>query len=134
EDLELQKMEFEASKRDLRRREEILDAQSKVEKTKYLAEAEKVEGEVKADLLEKQQRARAAGEAKLIETQGDQVAKIAEVRNRENKKAIEKEIAKLKQKLDEFDTLLAEGKISSKVYETRVTRIENELREYEKRL
>ncbi|MHA2035786.1 MAG: SPFH domain-containing protein [Promethearchaeota archaeon] len=134
EDLELQKMEFEATKKDLKRKEELLDAQSKAEKSKYLAETERIEGEVKTDLLEKQQRARVAGEAKLIETHGDKAVKIAEIQSRDKNEAIQHEITNLKKKLDEFDTLLAEGKISNDAYETRVNRIEKELQEYEKRL
>lgn len=46
----------------------------------------------------------------------------------------QREISKLKRKLDELDALLAEGKLSKDIYETRVNRIEKELKECEKRL
>lgn len=139
EKLELQKMEFEATKKEYKRRDELEEAKSKVEKTKILVEAEQIEGEVKANLLEKQQFARAAGETRLIEAQGDTTIKIAETQSRvsmdkNSNEAMQQEISKLKRKLDEFDTLLAEGKLSKDTYETRVNRIEKELKEYEERL
>jgi len=43
-------------------------------------------------------------------------------------------ISELKKKLDEFDVLLSEGKISKEIYETRVNRIEKELKELENRI
>lgn len=121
EDLEAQKMEMESTKKEYRRKEDILDSKWEVEKTKLKAEAA------------------VAGEAKLMEIHGDKAIKIAEITSGTNSKMGEKNqiqhrIAELKAKLDKFDDLLAEDKISKDVYKTRMERIEKELRELESKL
>ena len=77
-----------------------------------------------------------------METHGDKAVKIAEVTSQaklqelkeEERKRIEGKIADLKAKLDKFDDLLAEDKISKDIYKTRMERTEKELKELEKKL
>lgn len=139
-ELETQKMDIEAAKKARERQEQILDATSDLEKTKLITEAKKVEGDVVMDLLESEEKARVAGDVRIIETTGDKEIKIAEIQveSEKNKKikrnVIKQEIADLKEKLNNFDDLLAEGKISEDVYKTRISRIEKELKNLEKNL
>jgi regulator of protease activity HflC (stomatin/prohibitin superfamily) len=132
-DLEAQKMELEAAKREFYRKEEILDSHMKLEKSKIQTEAEKIEGEVKSDLLEKHSRAAVAGDVRIMETNRDKTLKIAEsTSTTDRKNQIIAKIAELKEKLDKFDNLLAEDKISKDTYKTRIERIEKELKELER--
>jgi len=138
-ELEAQKMELESAKKAYKRKEDKLDSKLELEKTKLKAEAEQIEGDVKSNLLGKQKEAGVAGEVKLMETHGDKAVKIAEItseaRLRENERNHTKQkIAELKVKLDKFDDLLAEDKISKDIYKTRVERIEKELKELETKL
>jgi regulator of protease activity HflC (stomatin/prohibitin superfamily) len=132
-DLEAQKMELEAAKREFYRKEEILDSHMKLEKSKIQTEAEKIEGEVKSDLLEKHSRAAVAGDVRIMETNRDKTLKIAEsTSTTDRKNQIIAKIAELKEKLDKFYNLLAEDKISKDTYKTRIERIEKELKELER--
>ncbi|MFX1447212.1 MAG: SPFH domain-containing protein [Promethearchaeota archaeon] len=138
-ELEAQKMELESAKKAYKRKEDILDSKMILEKTKLRAEAEQIEGDVKSDLLGKQKEAAVAGEVKLMDTHGEKAIKIAEITSeaklRENeRKEIKQKISELKDKLDKFDDLLAEDKISKDIYKTRVERTEKELKELEKKL
>jgi len=139
-DLEAQKMDMSAVRKARERQEEILDATSDLEKTKLITEAKKVEGAVVMDLLEREEKARVAGDVKIIETSGDKEIKIAEIQVESEKndkikrKVIKQEIADLKEKLNSFDGLLAEGKISEDIYKMRISRIEKELKNLEKNL
>jgi len=60
--------------------------------------------------------------------------KLYEVEREKETITDEMKISELKKKLDEFDVLLSEGKISKEIYETRVNRIEKELKELENRI
>jgi len=138
-ELEAKKMELESTKKAYKRKEDILDSRLELEKTKLRAEAEQFEGDVKSDLLGKQSEAAVAGEVKLMETHGDKAVKIAELTSEarlqeDERNQIKQEIAELKVKLDKFDDLLAEDKISKEIYKTRVERIEKELKELETKL
>ncbi|MFX0049549.1 MAG: SPFH domain-containing protein [Candidatus Hermodarchaeota archaeon] len=138
-ELEAQKMQLESAKKAYKRKEDILDSKMILEKTKLRAEAEQIEGDVKSDLLGKQKEAAVAGEVKLMDTHGEKAIKIAEITSeaklRENeRKEIKQKISELKDKLDKFDDLLAEDKISKDIYKTRVERTEKELKELEKKL
>ena len=138
-ELEAQKMDLESAKKAYKRKEDILDSKLELEKTKLKAEAEQIEGAVKSDLLGKQREAAVAGEVKLMETHGDKAVKIAEITSEaklreDERNRIKQKIAELKAKLDKFDDLLAEDKISKDVYKIRVERIENELKELESKL
>lgn len=138
-ELEAQKMELESTKKAYKRKEDILDSKLELEKTKLKAEAEQIEGDVKSDLLGKQREAIVAGEVKLMETHGDKAVKIAEITSEakfreEERNRIKQKITELKVKLDKFDDLLAEDKISKDVYKTRLERIEKELKELESKL
>lgn len=108
-ELEAQKLELDSIKKAHERKEDILDSQLELEKTKIKAEAEYIEGNVK-----------------YIESRGDSATTEGN--------QIKLEIANLKRKLDKFDDLLAEDKISNDVYKTRVERIEKELEELESKL
>ncbi|MFX1357657.1 MAG: SPFH domain-containing protein [Promethearchaeota archaeon] len=130
-ELETQKMELESTKKEFERKQKVLDAQMELEKTKFKAEAEKIEGEVKTDLLGKQQEAIVSGKVKVIEAVGDKAAEIAKLDERER---IKQKITDLKEKLDKFDDLLAEDKITKEAYNVRIERIEKELSELEKLL
>ena len=125
-ELEAQKLELESVKKAYKRKEDILDSKLELEKTKIKAEADQIEGDVKSNLLGQQSEAAVAGKIKLMESRGE-TAVIEENR-------IKQEIAELKGKLDNFDGLLAEDKISKDVYKTRVQRIEKELKELESKL
>ncbi len=139
-DLEAQKMDMDAVRKARERQEEILDATSDLEKTKLITEAKKMEGTVVIDLLEREEKARVAGDVKIMETTGDKEIKIAEIQVESEKnekikrKVIKQEIADLKEKLKSFDDLLAEGKISEDAYKMRISRIEKELKNLEKNL
>ena len=135
-ELEVQKRDLESTKKEFERKEEILDSKMELEKTKLKSEAEQITGDVKSDLLKKQREAAIAGEVKLMETHGEKAVKIAEItleaklKNDETIR-IKKKIAELKNKLDKFDELLAEDKISKETYKIRVERVEKELKELE---
>ncbi len=139
-ELEAQKVDMDAVRKARERQEQILDATSDIEKTKLITEAKKMEGAVVMDLLEREEKARVAGDVKIIETAGDKEIKIAEMQVESEKnekikrKVIKQEIADLKEKLNSFDDLLAEGKISEDVYKMRISRIEKELINLEKNL
>lgn len=143
-ELEAQKRELEAGKKGFEREQAILDAQVGYEKTKYDASAKEVEGTVSVELLEKQQKAKVAGDVAKIEAIGEKIAKIVETQagiekskeelKRERQQKIKQEIAELKEKINQFDDLLAEGKISKDVYKMRVSRIENDLKDLESKL
>jgi len=125
-ELEAQKLELESVKKAYKRKEDILDSELELEKSKIKAEVEQIEGDVKSNLLGKQSEASVAGKIKLMESRGENV--VIE----ENQ--IKQEIADLKSKLDKFDDLLAEDKISKDIYKTRVERTEKELKELENKL
>jgi len=138
-ELETQKMELESAQKAYRRKEDILDSKLELEKTKLKSEAEQVEGDVKSDLLGKQREANVAGEVKLMETHGDKAVKIAEITSEarlreDDRKKKKQKIAELKVKLDKLDDLLADDKISKEVYNTRMERIEKDLKELESKL
>ena len=50
------------------------------------------------------------------------------------RKQLKRKIEELKQKLNKFDDMIAEGKISEDIYKIRVNRIENELKNLENKL
>jgi regulator of protease activity HflC (stomatin/prohibitin superfamily) len=139
-ELDAQKMDMGSARKARERQEEILDATTNLEKTKLITEAKKVEGTVAMDLLESEEKARVAGDVKIIETAGDKEIKIAEIQGESEKNekmkrnVIKQEIADLNEKLNSFDNLLAEGKISEDVYKMRISRIEKELKNLEKKL
>jgi membrane protease subunit (stomatin/prohibitin family) len=138
-ELEAQKMELDAQKQAYVRTQDILNSQLALDKTILKTEAEHIEGEVKAHLKEKQNKAAVAGEVRLIETHGEKAVKIAEINSETKKREDERNqtvqrIAELKSKLDKFDDLLAEDKITKDIYKTRVKRVEKELEELESKL
>jgi len=138
-ELETQKRELESAKKAYKRKEDILDSKMELEMTKIQSEAEQIEGNVRSDLLGKQGEANVAGEVKLMETHGDKAIKIAEITSEaklreDERNQIKKKIAELKTKLDKFDDMLAEDKISKGAYKTRMERIEKELKELESKL
>ena len=138
-ELEAQKMDLESAKKEYKRKEDILDSQLEVAKTVLKSEAELIKGDVNAHLLGKQSEASVAGEVKLMETHGDKAVKIAEITSgtrlgEDKRNQIKQKIAELKAKLDKFDDLLAEDKISKNIYKTRVERIEKELKELESKI
>ncbi len=130
-DLEAQKMELEAAKREFHRKEEILDSRMELEKSKLQTEAEKIDGEAKSAVLEKHARAAVAGEMRILEVHGDKALEIADSSRKDQIRA---KIDELKEKLNKFDNLLAEDKISKDTYKTRVERIEKELKALEQQL
>jgi hypothetical protein len=140
EKLEIEKRAFEASKKEFEREQLIQDAQIELEATKYTAQTQKMKGETDAEVLERTQEAKIAGEAKLIEISGDKTAKIVEAERKrfrsekEEKQYIKQRITDLKAKLDQFDDMLADNKISKDIYEIRIKRIEKELDRLNKRL
>lgn len=138
-ELEIKKRDFESAKKEFERKEEILDSKMELEKIKLKSEAEQITGDVKSDLLRKQKEAAIAGEIKLMETHGEKAVRIAEITSEtklreQERKRMEQKVSELKIKLDKFDEMLAEGKISMDVYSTRVKRIEKELKELENKL
>lgn len=108
-ELEVQKLELTSIKKAHKRKEDILDSQLELEKTKIKTEGEYIEGNVK-----------------YSESRGDSTTTEGN--------QIKQEIANLKSKLDKFDDLLAEDRISKDVYKTRVERIEKELEELESKV
>jgi hypothetical protein len=115
------------------REQGVLDAQAGYEKAKMEAETKKVKGEVETELLEKESVAKVAGEVKIIRAKGEVEKELEEKREQKNQQ-IRREIAELKQKLDKFDDMLAEGKITQEIYKMRVIRIEKDLKELESKL
>jgi regulator of protease activity HflC (stomatin/prohibitin superfamily) len=139
QELEAQKRDFESTKKEYERKEAILNSKMELERTRMRSEAEQIAGEVKSDLLRKQKEAAVAGEIKLMESHGEKAVKIAEITSEailreDEKKRVEQNITELKNKLEKFDEMLAEGKISTDIYKTRVERIEKELKELENKL
>jgi len=143
-ELEAQKREIEANRKGFEREQAVIDSQIGYEKAKYDAKAKEIEGTVSVELLEKQQKAKAAGDVAKIEVTGDKMAKIVEAQagvdksqedlKRERQQKIKQEISELKEKLNKFDDLLAEGKLSEDIYKVRVSRIEKELKDLETKL
>ena len=140
------------------REQSILDAQTDYEKTKYEILTEKGLGDVKTDLLGKQEEAKVSGDARMLKLNtekditlakigAEKDVKIARAKAKmddedelqkkgleKKRKEVKKEIAKLKEKLDKFDDLFAEGKISEDTYKLRINRIEKELKDLEEKL
>lgn len=143
-ELEAKKREIEANRKGFEREQAVIDSQIGYEKAKYDAKAKEIEGTVSVELLEKQQKAKAAGDVAKIEVTGDKMAKIVEAQagvdksqedlKRERQQKIKQEISELKEKLNKFDDLLAEGKLSEDIYKVRVSRIEKELKDLETKL
>lgn len=143
-ELEAQRRALEGDKRDYMRDQDYKDATAGYENAKYIAGAKQVEGGVDVELLEKTSKAMVAGDVARIEVTGDKVAKIVGAqasvdeknreKHREKKAKIRSEIAELKAKLDKFDDLIADGKITQEVYKMRVQRIEKDLRALENKL
>lgn len=143
-ELEAQKREIEANRKGFEREQAVIDSQIGYEKAKYDAKAKEIEGTVSVELLEKQQKAKAAGDVAKIEVTGDKMAKIVEAQagvdksqedlKRERQQKIKQEISELKEKLNKFDDLLAEGKLSEDIYKVRVSRIEKDLKDLETKL
>jgi len=139
-ELDTIKRDMNAEKKAYVRKEDILEATSDLERTKLKAEEKRVEGIAGIDLLEREGKAKVAGEVKIIETKGEGAVKLAEVEAKKDKldelksKETKSKIAELKEKLNKFDDLLAEGKISEDVYKIRVNRIEKELKELENKI
>jgi regulator of protease activity HflC (stomatin/prohibitin superfamily) len=129
EQLEAEKRVFEATKKEFERKQKILEAQSELEATKFSTQTQKMKGETEAAVLEKTQKAKVAGNIKILETKANKL-----VSEQEEKELIKQNIAELKTKLSEFDDLLAADKISKEIYELRVKRIEKELNELSRRL
>lgn len=141
-----------------KREQVVFDAQAGYEKTKLDSKALKSQGEVQAELMKKREEAKVAGEAELIKTKGETGAKITKLeadrdvdiahakagalakdkakkdKNQKQEGLILEKIEELKTKLEKFDDLLTEGKISEDIYKMRVTRIEKELRALENKL
>jgi regulator of protease activity HflC (stomatin/prohibitin superfamily) len=143
-DLEAEKRALEAEKKSFERDQEILDAKAGYEKAKHVTAAKEMEGRVSVELLEKEEKAKVAGDVAKIEVSGEKVAKIVEAKARIDKKEeeikkeqenrIKKEITELKEKLNQLDDLLAEGKVSQDIYKMRVTRIEKDIKDLENKL
>lgn len=139
-ELDSLKREISSEEKAHERKEEILDASSDLELTKIRTEEQSIEKEVEYTMLEKEEHAKVAGELKVIKAKGEEAVKIAEIEsskhNLEGSKSgeIRSKIAELKEKLNQFDDMLAEGKISEDVYKLRVTRIEKEINNLELKL
>jgi len=163
EEIELVKLEREisAEKRKIvsddksfSREQTVLDAQSGLETAEFDSEAQKLQGGVQAEVMGKREVAKVAGEVELIKTKGDssgQLTKLeadrdvqiaqaqAGVKDKKSKPSkqeelIREKISELKEKLEKFDDLLTEGKISEDIYKMRIIRIEKELKTLENKL
>jgi len=140
EQLEKEKRDIEALKKDFERKQKILEAQTELEATKYTTQTQKMKGETDASILEKIEKAKVAGDSKIISVTGDKTVKIVEAEavkvkgEKEEKQFIKQNIADLKAKLNQLDDMLAGDKISKDIYEVRVKRIEKELDELNRRL
>lgn len=134
------KREISSEEKAYGRKEEILDASSDLELTKIKAEEQSIEKQVEYTMLEKEEQAKVAGELKVIKAKGEEAVKIAEIESSKHKveepklSKIRSKISELKEKLNQFDDMLAEGKISQEVYKLRVTRIEKEINDLELKL
>lgn len=143
-ELEGKKREIEADRKGFEREQAVIDSKIGYEKAKYDAGAKHIDGTVSVELLEKEQKAKVAGDVAKIEVTGDKIAKIVEAQagvdksqedlKRERQQKIKKEISELKEKLNQFDNLLAEGKVSKDIYKMRVSRIEKDLKALESKL
>ncbi|MHA1337864.1 MAG: SPFH domain-containing protein [Promethearchaeota archaeon] len=142
--LEEKKRELEIARKALKREEELLDAKAKYEKASYLAKAKEIEGITEAALLEKREKAKIAGEIDLINTKGQKEIKIAEIKEKfaiekedekvKREEIIKQEIKELNEKIETFDNLLVEGKISEDTYKMRIQQIEKRLKDLERKL
>ncbi len=148
--------EIVRDKKSFDREQSVLDAQTEYETTKYDSKAQKLQGEVQAEVIGKKEVAKVAGEVELVKTQGvtnTQLTKLeaerdvqiaqakAGVKTKDKKgrsskqeELIQEKINELKEKLEKFDILLTEGKISENIYKMRITRIEKELKTLENKL
>ncbi|TFF88658.1 MAG: hypothetical protein EU549_02620 [Promethearchaeota archaeon] len=143
-ELEAKKQELNAAKKAFEREQATLDAQSDLAQTKYTSEAEKLRGNVDVDLLEKEQKAKVAGDVSKLQIESERDVKIAEakiIKEQEKKqekekkeRLIKKKISELKEKLNQLDDLLASEKISEDIYKMRVNRVENDITDLENRL
>lgn len=131
-----------------------MDAQPGLETAEFDSEAQKLQGEVQAEVMGKREVAKVAGEVELIKTKGEssgQLTKLeadrdvqiaqaqAGIKAKKSKPSkqeelIREKISELKEKLEKFDDLLTEGKISEEIYKMRITRIEKELKSLENKL
>lgn len=144
QELQAKKRKLEAAKKSFEREQATLDAKSELDQTRFTSEAEKLEGGVDVDLLEKEQRAKVAGDVSKLEIESERDVNIAEAEalkeqekkeNKEKKeRLIKKQISELKDKLNQLDDLLASEKVSEDIYKMRVNRVEKDLKDLERRL
>lgn len=147
--------ELDKDQLDYEREKEILDAKTEYETAKFKSEAKILHGTAEADIAAKREEAAVAGEVKILETKGNKEAELTEINAHRDikiamakagmleKEELEKEkrhsekvklevkISKIKAKMDKFDDMLADGKISEETYKMRISRLENELNELE---
>ena len=139
-ELDSLKREITSERRAHERKEEILDATSDLQWTKIKSEEKAIEGNVGVDLLEKEVKAKVSGDVEIIKAKGEEAVKLAEAESHKSEldelklKETESKIAELKEKLNQFDDMLAEGKISEDVYKIRINRVEKELKDLEHKL
>ncbi len=79
QELEAKKLEFESQKKAFEREQAELDAKAKLAEKKYLVEAEKLEKSMDVEILEKEQKARVAGDIAKIQAEGEKNVEIAKV-------------------------------------------------------
>ncbi len=144
------KRELEASKRDItsddrsfERQQELASSQTHYDKAKYDSGAKQIHGAVDVDLLEKKSSAEVAGKARITQIEADRDVNIAQAKakgkdidekGKEKQKEVKKQINELKQKMSQFDDLLAQGKVSSDIYKMRMDRMEKDLKDLENKL
>ena len=161
-ELALEKLKMDEMEKDFKRDQTVKDAQIDFEKAKFDTRIQHERGKVDAELKEKQELAKVAGEvrliqantggdSKIIEIEADRDVKIAQAnaganikkskeakvlrdKREKHRKLILRNINDLKEKLDKFDDLYANGKISEDIYKVRVNRIEKELKQLEDKL
>lgn len=134
--------DIEGDKRGFERQQGMLESQTGFDKAKYDAGAKQIHGTVDVDLEEKKSVAKIAGaeKVKIAEIEANRDVKKAELgqkdkdKKEEKEKGIKSQIKELKEKMDKFDEMLAEGKISDDIYKMRVSRIEKELKDLESKL
>ena len=140
---------------DFKREKELIEAKTEYETAKFKSEAKILHGSADADVIARKEEAAVAGEVKIIEAKGNTEADLSEInanrdvkiamakagmldkeelekeKKRNEKTRLEAKISKLKAKIDKFDDMLENGKISEGTYKMRIFRLENELKDLE---
>ena len=154
-EISAEKRKIVSDEKSFSREQTVLDAKVDYKTADFDSKAQRLQGEAQADVMGKREVAKVAGEVELIKTKGetdgqltkleaDRDVQIAQAQagvkakkaksSSKQEEIIREKISEIKEKIEKFDDLLTEGKISEDTYKMRITRLEKELKTLENKL